>query len=79
MTDAERRQPPISPIYADLAGLPPALMVVGERDPLLDDTLCMAERWGKAADVELHQLPEAPHGFIVFPDRHGSQGALCHE
>ncbi|MEG3089189.1 alpha/beta hydrolase [Sphingomonas sp. PB4P5] len=67
MSDAERRQPPLSPLYGDLAGLPPALMFVGERDPLMDDTLRMAERWGEAADVELHQLPEAPHGFIHFP------------
>jgi acetyl esterase/lipase len=67
MSDAERQKPPLSPLYGDLGGLPPALLFVGERDPLLDDTLCMAERWGKAADVELHQLPEAPHGFIHFP------------
>ena len=66
MSDAERRQPPLSPLYGDLASLPPALMFVGERDPLLDDTLRMAERWSEAADVELHRLPEAPHGFIHF-------------
>lgn len=67
MSDAERRQPPLSPLYGDLAGLPPALMFVGERDPLLDDTLRMAERWGEANGVDLHRLPEAPHGFIHFP------------
>jgi acetyl esterase/lipase len=67
MNDAERRQPPLSPLYGDLSGLPPALMFVGELDPLLDDTLEMAERWREAAQVELHRLPEAPHGFIRFP------------
>lgn len=35
----QRRDPVISPLYADLAGLPPARFVVGTNDPLLDDTL----------------------------------------
>ncbi|PZU64009.1 alpha/beta hydrolase [Sphingobium sp.] len=66
MSDTARRQPPLSPLYGDLRGLPPALMFVGERDPLLDDTLQMAERWRGVAEVALHRLPEAPHGFICF-------------
>lgn len=66
LSDDERRKPPLSPLYGDLRDLPPAMMFVGERDPLLDDTIEMAERWSKAADVELHRLPEAPHGFIHF-------------
>lgn len=66
MTDAERRQAPLSPLYGDLRGLPPALMFVGERDPLLDDTVRMAARWREVANVDLHRLPEAPHGFIRF-------------
>lgn len=41
-------------------------MFVGERDPLLDDTIRMAERWAAAGQVELHRIPEAPHGFIRF-------------
>jgi len=69
MTDVERRQPPLSPLYGDPDGLPPALMFVGELDPLMDDTLGMAERWQAGAGVELHLLPEAPHGLIHFPTR----------
>jgi acetyl esterase/lipase len=69
LNDAERRQAPLSPLYGDLEGFPPALMFVGERDPLLDDTVQMAERWREAAQVELHLLPEAPHGFIHFRTR----------
>ena len=64
LSDDERRQPPLSPLYGDLEGLPPALMFVGELDPLKDDTLLMAERWPGA---EAHLLPEAAHGFIHFP------------
>lgn len=66
MSDEARRQPPLSPLYGDLRGLPPALMFVGERDPLLDDTVRMAQRWSEANAVALHRLPEAPHGFVHF-------------
>lgn len=64
ITDEARRQPPLSPLYGDLSGLPPALMFVGELDPLKDDTLLIAERWSGA---ETHLLPESAHGFIHFP------------
>ncbi|OUM05724.1 esterase [Pseudomonas syringae] len=67
LSDEQRREPPLSPLYGDLTDLPPALMFVGEIDPLLDDTLQMAERWARSADVEMHLLPESPHGFIHFP------------
>ncbi|WP_163032235.1 alpha/beta hydrolase [Pseudomonas asturiensis] len=67
LTDEQRQQPPLSPLYGDLTGLPPALMFVGDIDPLLDDTLEMAERWKHSAEVEMHLLPESPHGFIHFP------------
>ncbi|MBA1301452.1 alpha/beta hydrolase fold domain-containing protein [Pseudomonas carnis] len=64
ISDETRRQPPLSPLYGDFEGLPPALMFVGELDPLKDDTLLIAERWPTA---EAHLLPEAAHGFIHFP------------
>lgn len=67
LSDEERRQPPLSPLYGDFTGLPPALMFVGELDPLKDDTLLIAERWGTAAEVQAHLLPESAHGFIHFP------------
>ena len=64
LSDAERRQPPLSPLYGDFTGLPPALMFVGELDPLKDDTLLIGERWPGA---QVHLVPEAAHGFIHFP------------
>ncbi len=64
MNDEERRRAPLSPLYGDLDGMPPALFYTGRRDPLRDDTLQMAQRW--AARVEVNDLPEAPHGFIHF-------------
>ena len=73
LTDEERRVAPASPLYGDLAGLPPAILFAGERDPLRDDTTLMAERWRAVADVECHIVPEAPHGFIRFPVRIAAQ------
>lgn len=60
----ERRDPAVSPLYRDLANLPPCVFSVGELDPLLDDTLFMAARWSAAGNpAELHVYPEAHHGF----------------
>lgn len=67
LNDQQRRQPPLSPLYGDFSGLPPALMFAGELDPLQDDTLDIAQRWQQAAPVEVHLLPSCPHGFIHFP------------
>jgi acetyl esterase/lipase len=64
----DRRNPDISPLYADLKGLPPALFTVGTRDPLLDDTLFMYARWIAAGNqAELAIYPGGSHAFNVFP------------
>jgi len=64
----QRRDPDISPLFADLSGLPPAIFTVGTQDPLLDDTLFMEARWRAAGrGSELRIWPEAPHGFISLP------------
>lgn len=67
LTDEQRRQPPLSPLYGDFAGFPPALLFAGELDPLRDDTLNIAKRWAQSAPVEMYMLPSSPHGFIHFP------------
>ena len=60
--------PDISPLQADLAGLPPALFTIGTRDPLLDDSLFMSARWSSARNhCELDIWPGAPHVFTAFP------------
>ncbi|MCD9624865.1 alpha/beta hydrolase [Rhabdothermincola salaria] len=64
----ERRAPEISPAFADLRGLPPALFSVGSADHLLDDTLLMATRWVAAGnEADLFVAPDMPHGFQAFP------------
>jgi acetyl esterase len=68
MSAEERRRPDVSPLYADLRGLPPARFVVGTQDPLLDDTLFMAARWEAAGnEAVLEVVAEAAHGFVQFP------------
>lgn len=61
----ERRAPEVSPLFADLTGLPPARIVVGTEDPLLDDSLFLAARW--QAPVQLGVVAGAMHGFTLFP------------
>jgi acetyl esterase len=64
----ELRAPDLSPLYADLSDLPPALFTVGDQDPLLDDSLFMAARWRAAGnEAELDIWPESAHGFTAFP------------
>ena len=65
---AEKRAPHISPLYADLRGLCPALFTIGTKDALLDDNLFMSARWAAAGNnAELDVYPGACHGFIAFP------------
>ncbi|CAH0345771.1 alpha/beta hydrolase [Bacillus sp. CECT 9360] len=47
----DRRHPLVSPIYADLQGLPPMLVHVGNDEILLDDSVRLVER-ANAAGVE---------------------------
>ncbi|MFD6060832.1 alpha/beta hydrolase [Rhodococcus wratislaviensis] len=64
----DRTAPDISPIYGDLHGLPPALLVVGSTDVLLEDNLAMAGRLSAVGnDGELRIYPESPHGFTGHP------------
>jgi acetyl esterase len=68
MSEAEKRKPHLSPLYADLRGLCPALFTIGTKDALLDDSLFMHARWVAAGNQgELDVYPGACHGFIAFP------------
>ncbi len=60
--------PDISPLNANLSGLPPALFSVGTRDPLLDDSLFMKARWQAAGNTTaLGVTPGGCHIFQAFP------------
>jgi len=62
----DRTHSDLSPIYADVTGLPPILIVVGADDVLLQDNLAMAVRLSAAdvdVDVDVDVYPASPHGF----------------
>jgi acetyl esterase/lipase len=68
ITLEQKRAPHISPLYADLRGLCPALFTIGTKDALLDDSLFMHARWiasGNSAELDVY--PGACHGFTAFP------------
>jgi len=59
--------PDVSPLLADLAGLPPALLQVGTADPLLDDSLFLDARLRAAGGGSaLVVVPGGVHGFDQF-------------
>ena len=62
------RDPDVSPVYADLHGLPPAIFTIGTGDPLLDDSLFLSARWIAAGNqAELALYPGATHAFNLLP------------
>jgi len=65
--DADPRTPYVSPLYGDLAGLPPLLILVGDFEVLLDDSVRFAERAEQAGvDVTLEIGPEMIHVWPFF-------------
>ena len=68
LTPDDCKVPSVSPLYADLHDLPPALFTVGSADHLLDDSLFMAARWEVFGnDTELAVYPDCIHAFSGFP------------
>jgi acetyl esterase/lipase len=63
--------PTVSPLYGDLAGLPPVRVYVGDDEVLLDDSLRYVERAVAAGvDAKVDVWEGMPHGFV------GSVGRL---
>lgn len=63
-----RADPDISPLYADLHGLPPVMLAVGTADSLVDDTMFLACRLLAAGvDCELVVVPGGEHAFDMAP------------
>jgi epsilon-lactone hydrolase len=57
----------ISPVFADLSGLPPLIIQAGSHEVLLDDAVRLAQR-AASADVEvaLDVTPGVPHVFQAY-------------
>ena len=61
------RHPLVSPLYADLRGLPPLLIQVGDRETVLDDSVVFADKARAAVvDVDLQVWDGMIHVFQMF-------------
>lgn len=61
--------PQLSPLFANLAGLPPTLLQVGDYDLIRDDSVRYAKAAGMAGSpVDLRVWPKAAHGFMGSGD-----------
>ncbi|MBY8985939.1 MAG: alpha/beta hydrolase [Candidatus Lokiarchaeota archaeon] len=65
--DEDLKNPYISPLYADLMGLPPLLIQVGSAEVILDDSTRFAEKAKSAGvDVTLEIWEDMVHVFQAF-------------
>ena len=63
----QRRFPQISPVFADVEGLPPMFIQVGDDEILLSDSERLADQCVAAGiEVELQVWPEMWHVFQMF-------------
>jgi acetyl esterase/lipase len=59
--------PRVSPIHADLAGLPPMLVQAGEAECLYDEIALLVRKLaGVGVDVRFESYPEMPHVWHLF-------------
>jgi acetyl esterase/lipase len=64
--EADPKNPMASPLYADLSGLPPIRIHVGDDEVLLDDSRRYVERAVRAGvDAKLDVWMGMPHGFVT--------------
>lgn len=62
------RHPYVSPLFADLSGLPPALVQIAEHDPIRDDgARYVAALQEAGVPARLTEYVGMPHGYLSFP------------
>ena len=65
--DVDRKDPRVSPLYADLKGFPPTLIQVGACETLLEDSTRFAAAAGSAnVDVTLEIWPDMIHAWPMW-------------
>jgi acetyl esterase len=65
---ASVRDPRVSPIHADLAHFPPAILLCGTSDPLLGDSVAFDEKLRAAGrSSTLRRYEGMPHAFLQLP------------
>lgn len=78
--ERSRRDPAVSPLYADLRGLPSAWFSCGSVDMLRDDTIFMANRWAAAGnEAALAITPGGCHVFEAFGTTSGLESLSAAE
>ncbi len=78
----DRRNPVLSPLFADLKGLPPTLLVTSTRDMLLGDTAAMHRALlHSGVDASLVVFEALPHAFwyhFEFPETREALELMAH-
>ncbi len=79
--DRDRRDPIISPVFADLDGMPPALFVTSTRDMLLSGTTILHRAFLRAgSDARLVVFEALPHAFwndVALPESREAYGYMA--
>ncbi len=61
----DAKNPEVSPAFANLQGLPPACFLVGDEDPVVDDSRLLHRRWQEAGNTACLQIvPAGLHGML---------------
>lgn len=62
-----RADPGLSPVHADLTGMPPSIIATAGHDPLRDEGAALARRLARAgSDVTYRHYPGLVHGFVAL-------------
>ena len=66
--DIEKKQNPyVSPLFADLEGMPPSLIFVGEDEIMLSDSVDMRDKlFASGCDVTLVTRPDMWHAYLLY-------------
>jgi len=74
--ESEWQNPLVSPVFANVAGLPPMLIQVGDDEILLSDSTRLAEKLeAEGVEVELEVWPHMWHVFQMFIRKMPESGA----
>ena len=65
--EQKKRNPYVSPIYADLSGMPPSLIFVGEDELLYSDAVSMRDKlFASGCDVQIVSRPGMWHAYVLY-------------
>jgi acetyl esterase/lipase len=66
----DTRDPRLSPVFADLSGLPPLQIHASAADPMFDDTTQLMAACNRAGvPAEMHAWSDIPHVWYLFHDQ----------